>query len=111
MKNKVMVLGTEYTIETRNWDDDRKLHNAYGYIEQYTKKIILREVESDCLTVENPEELRREIARHELVHAFFVESGIDDWFSDEKLVDWIAIMLPKMVHAMHEAGVMPDAHS
>jgi len=44
-----------------------------------------------------------------LVHAFFVESGIDDWFSDEKLVDWIAIMLPKMVRAMQEAGVMPDA--
>ncbi len=41
MKDEVMVLGTVYSVATRPWDDDRKLHDAMGYIERYAKKIVL----------------------------------------------------------------------
>ena len=109
MNGYVTVLGTDYVILLRNWDDDRKLHDAYAYIEPYTKEIVLRELVPDCMTVKRHEQLREEALRHELVHAFLFESGMTDWCDDEKLVEWIAMQLPKMAAAMQEAGAMPHA--
>ena len=43
-----------------------------------------------------------EVIRHELVHAFLYESGLDTqstWARDEEVVDWIAIQFPKMSKA------------
>ncbi len=111
MNSEVNVLGTVYAIETHTWNDDRKLHEALGYVEQYSKKIILKDILADCMTVEDLEQLRREVVRHEIVHAFFFESGMSDWAEDETIVEWIAVMLPKLAAAMREAGAMPDADS
>ena len=111
MNSEVNVLGTVYAIETRKWNDDRKLHEALGYVEQYSKKIILKDIFPDCMTVEDVDQLRREVARHEIVHAFFFESGMSEWAEDETLVEWVAVMLPKLAAAMCEAGAMPDADS
>ena len=51
------------------------------------------------------------VLRHELVHAFLHESGLDKeapWGNEgeELFVDWIALQLPKMVKAMKEAGAL-----
>ena len=44
----------------------------------------------------------KEIMRHELVHAFLSESGLDNYSSDEVLVQWMAAQLPKMFETMKE---------
>ena len=55
-----------------------------------------------------PEELKNKVLRHEIVHAFFHESGCSEWTNDENLVEWIAIQVPKMAKAMKEAGAISD---
>lgn len=46
--------------------------------------------------------------RHELVHAFLWESGLDvqSWANNEEIVDWIAIQFNKMLVAFKEADVI-----
>lgn len=47
------------------------------------------------------------IVRHEIVHAFLKESGLDcnsDWARNEEIVDWIALQGPKIMAAWTEAG-------
>jgi hypothetical protein len=39
------------------------------------------------------------LCRHEVIHAFLCESGLlhnSDWATDEEMVDWFAIQLPKI---------------
>ena len=38
----------------------------------------------------------REVMRHEIIHAFFSEAGLDDYSDNEQLVNWLAIQIPKM---------------
>ena len=35
-----------------------------------------------------------EVMRHEIVHAFLFESGLDEYFENEQLVNWIANSVP-----------------
>lgn len=54
---------------------------------------------------------QKETLRHEIVHAFFDESGLADssstvdgaWTKNEEMVDWIAIQGPKIYKAWKEA--------
>lgn len=38
----------------------------------------------------------KKIIRHELVHAFFMESGMTKYSEDETLVEWVASQFEKM---------------
>lgn len=44
--------------------------------------------------------------RHELIHAFFCEAGLDDYSSNEQLVDWIAIQSPKIFKIFQELEIL-----
>ena len=52
--------------------------------------------------------------RHEIIHAFFNESGLQDdssvpesgWATNEEMIDWIAIQFPKIMNAFKEAECM-----
>ena len=46
----------------------------------------------------------REVLRHELIHAFFSIAGLDGYSNDETLVDWLAVMYPRMTSAFKKAG-------
>lgn len=37
-----------------------------------------------------------QVIRHEVIHAFFAESGLIEYGNDEVLVDWMAKQLPKI---------------
>ena len=103
-KNKVNVLGTEYDIIT---DDSLVLRNCDGECRSYSKEIRIRKVD-DMLCADDATETKEnrynEVMRHELVHAFFDESGLDDYGSNEQLVTWIASQFPKMLKAFQEVG-------
>lgn len=46
---------------------------------------------------------------NEIVHAFLLESGLDEnseWARNEELVDWIAIQGPKIWKAWQEADAV-----
>ncbi|WP_461218455.1 hypothetical protein [Lapidilactobacillus salsurivasis] len=49
--------------------------------------------------MEDLEVYTRKTLRHELIHAFLYESGLDansEWARNEEIVDWIAIQFPKL---------------
>ena len=101
---KVNVLGTEYEIIT---DDSIVYKGVDGICKSYDKEIVIRS-KGEMLGSEDSEaikELRyKEVLRHELIHAFFDESGLDDYSNNEQLVNWIAAQFPKMLKAFIEAG-------
>lgn len=106
---KVNILGTDYEVITQTEEENPKLKEAYGLCEMYSKKIVLSAIKEDVMNVDNIEAFKRKVVRHEIVHAFFAESGLrsnSDYAQNEELVDWIAIQLPKMVKVMGELDVL-----
>lgn len=100
---KANVLGTEYKIIT---DDSIVQDGADGICKSYEKKILIRS-KGEMLGSDDSEEIKdiryKEVLRHELVHAFFEESGLDDYSNNEQLVNWMATQFPKMLKAFIEA--------
>ena len=103
---KVNILGTEYTI----WQDDSlDDHGLDGCCKKYDKEISIRSVEKmleadDKLAAKKNR--HNEVMRHEIVHAIFNESGLDDFANNEQLVDWIAMQFPKMLQAFKDVGCL-----
>jgi hypothetical protein len=104
---KVNILGTDYKIIREKDSKNPKLKDASGYCELYSKKIVLCDDEPDEQTVENFDAYKDKVLRHEIIHAFLGESGLDihcEWAHSEECVDWIARQFPKMRKAMEEAN-------
>lgn len=101
---KVNILGTEYSVAI---DDTLEKTNADGMCKVYDKEISIRSVDS-MLCDEDSTDTKKmrfnEVLRHEIVHAFFNEAGLQEYSADEQLVDWIAIQFPKIRKAFEECG-------
>lgn len=67
---KVNILGTEYEIIEGNAIDHPLLKQYSGYCDYSTKEIIITTDTSDW-EVDDIETTKKEILRHELIHAFF----------------------------------------
>lgn len=99
----VDILGTEYTV-TRNTSAIEGM-GADGICQLYDKKIIYKELKDflgkdDSLTAKRVR--RDQVIRHEVIHAFFAESGLIESGYDEVLVDWIAKQMPKINEAVNK---------
>lgn len=110
--SNVSILGEVYEITTRSVEEDPKLEQCVGYCEQYSKKIVLSDMaaaDKDVMAVENIEEFKKKVLRHEIIHAFFGESGLrscSKYAEDEELIDWIAIQFPKILKAFEQVGAL-----
>lgn len=95
---KVDVLGQEYSLFFES--DDEDFADCDGYCYQFDKKIRVKDKNLQAGETDKGRENRlQQVLRHELVHAFCEESGVD-YDQDEQLVDWIARMIPKIENAM-----------
>lgn len=105
---KINILGTEYTITQSNKVDDLNLENCDGYCDYSVKKIVIDTFQEAPNSVQNLEEYRKQVIRHELVHAFLNESGLngESWGRNEEIVDWIAYQFPKLLKAFEEGGAI-----
>lgn len=104
---KVNVLGTEYNLIESNEANDERLNGRDGYCDTSTKECVVDEMQgTEPGMKKNMPEYKKAVIRHELIHAFLFESGLDicSWAENEELVDWIAIQFPKMLKAFIEAG-------
>ena len=105
---KVSILGTEYEIIEQTEEQNHKLRNNNGLCEIYSHRIILNaDIQEDELTYENFQEFKNRVLRHEIIHAFFAESGLrgnSEYAENEELVDWIAIQLPKINIVLQQIG-------
>lgn len=107
----VNILGTEYKILFQTESDNPKLKDASGLCEQYSKKIVVDDMEKskdEVMTVENLQELKNKVLRHEVIHAFLGESGLrsnSDWAENEEMVDWLAIQFHKIEQVFKELNI------
>lgn len=103
---RVNVLGTDYEIVKASETECSKLAtmNANGLCELYSKEIILDSEMNPNSGKEfaNFKEFEKKVLRHEIVHAFFHESGLDNYTTDEDLVNWIALQFSKILKAFQE---------
>lgn len=120
MKDLVHVLGAEYKIVTKKYNEDSRFEklNCNGYCISNTKTIVIgdlntfKEYEND--TEEEKAIETRDILKHEIVHAFFSESGLKassngvpyGWAENEEMVDWIALQGEKIYQAWKEVEVV-----
>lgn len=108
---KVNILGTEYSISTVSETEEPRLKEAIGICDWTTHEIILKdEIDSDF---GNMEIYRKKVLRHEIVHAFMLECGLDEcslaidsWSENEEMIDWFARQGPKIYKAWQEAGAL-----
>jgi len=104
MKN-VNILGTEYSIEI----DDTLETELDGLCKEYDKRISIRNAGS-MLDDDDSTGVKKirfdEVLRHEIIHAFFYEAGLEDYSDNEQLVDWIAKQFPKLEKAFKEADCL-----
>lgn len=106
---KVNVLGTEYEINYKTLKEDSYLNGVDGYIDTHNKTITYRhyiEEDRDEGTMWPLIENENKALRHELIHAFLFESGLSvnssyacNWATNEEMVDWMAIQMPKIMEA------------
>lgn len=115
----VNVLGTPYEIITKKYTEDDlfKDQECDGYCVGATHKIVLCDLHSLDRWKNEAEETINEFAkqtlRHEIVHAFFNESGltqntntVNAWAVNEEMVDWIALQGIKIYKAWAEVGAI-----
>lgn len=102
---KVDILGTQYDIIKQTISENTKLENANGICEFFAKKIIYDEAQPDRMSYDNLDAFNKKVVRHEVIHAFFGESGLKDYMNDELLVDWIAVQFPKIQKVFEQLGV------
>lgn len=94
---KVNILGTDYTIKQQTQEENPKLLNANGICEFWSKEIIIDPSLPDAESFNNLKAFNQKVLRHEIIHAFFGESGLYGYMRDEVLVDWIVIQFDKIV--------------
>ena len=109
---KVNILGTEYSVsEIPQSRSNGYLSDADGYCDSSIHTIVIDDMsdhEGQPGQKKDLKNYKNKVFRHEIVHAFLEESGIQGecpW-NTEEMVDWVALQLPKIVEACKEVGVM-----
>lgn len=116
MKRTAIILGTEYKIKKKRYEKDVnfKKNGIDGYCDSIEKEIVYCDMST--WPGWNKESLKRcmiaekEILRHEIVHAFLNESGLQEnaiavdgsWASNEEMIDWIALQFPKILEVYRQ---------
>ena len=117
---KVNILGTEYEIIKKKYDEEEAFERRSidGFCDDYTKEIVVCDMHTykgwEHEAEKTIKECEKATLRHEIVHAFLSESGLQDssfaydggWAKNEEMVDWLAIQIPKIHKAFQEVGCL-----
>ena len=117
---EINILGTTYSVIRMNYNEypDFKEKSCDGQCDSIMKKITLCRIKTfpgyENESDEFCELVEKEVLRHEIVHAFFNESGLqgssnvfgDAWTKNEEMIDWIALQAPKLMKAMKDADCL-----
>lgn len=115
----INILGTEYTITFKKYDDDAvfKRFDAAGYCSSSYKEIVICDMSTypnwEDETAFARENQAKKLLRHEIVHAFLIESGLSSnsneseaWADNEEMVDWFALQGPKIYKAWQDVNAL-----
>lgn len=104
---RIDVLGVPYTVRTSTEECDRE--GADGLTDRFKKEIVMKrraDMLGGCDEQDVLATYYRRCQRHELIHAFFFEAGMERYGMDEDLVDLLALKWPQMCEAMRKIGAM-----
>lgn len=103
----VNILGTEYKVIREPFKDK----DIDGYCDYTSREIRIRD--DNVNEVGDFDELMRKQLRHEIIHAFLAESGLQANFEhykqfghEETIIDWIAIQFPKMIKTFQSVNAI-----
>ena len=106
MTVQVNILGAPWTIKEGTEQEYPGLVGCDGYTDSSIRTIIIEKMldNQDPLVKQDLDEYRKTVTRHEIIHAFLFESGLegcscesDNWAMNEEMVDWFAIQFPKIL--------------
>lgn len=107
----VSILGSTWAVKEQSEKENELLRGCDGYCDWTTKEIVVeREIYGN---LGDMEVYIRKVLRHEIVHAFLLESGLhesscntESWANNEEMVDWIARQGQKIYEAWKEVGAL-----
>lgn len=116
----VNILGTDYKIIIKKYDEDElfKKNGWDGYCNEILKEIVVCDMSTypgfEKGAKEEIDLTQKQILRHEIVHAFFDESGLScnslqysgGWAKNEEMVDWFAIQGEKIYKAWESVNAI-----
>lgn len=108
---KIIILGKVWELLERSEAEDSRLKDCDGYCDWTVRQMIVeREMQGSLIDMEV---YIRKVKRHEIVHAFLCECGLnecsspsDAWARNEELVDWVARMGPEIYEAWKAADAL-----
>ena len=107
MKQKLNILGAEWSLEEKTEREESRLKDAAGFCDWTTRTIVVeRELEGN---LGDMEAYIAKVKRHEIVHAFLLESGLSEcspWAPNEEMVDWFARQGLRIIEAWRQADAM-----
>ena len=113
---KVNILGSEWNVKFGNEKEYPNLTNVDGYTDLSIREIVVDDMEVSQGQIGAKTDLKsyqKQVVRHEIIHAFLLESGLDSnsnsadsWAVNEEMVDWFAIQLPKIFKVFNELKLM-----
>lgn len=118
--HSVNVLGQDYEIIVKKYNEDEAFERRHidGYQDGFLKRIVICDLSTYKGWEHEPKECievaQKQTLRHEIVHAFFYESGLADssafsdspWAKNEEMIDWFALQGPKIYKAWQEADAL-----
>lgn len=108
---QVNILGTTYVLKEQTVEENPALLSVDGYCDMTVKEICVRIEPSG--TAADKAWLKKSTIRHEIIHAFLAESGLDVctggcecWATNEEMVDWFALQGPRIYRAWEKVGAI-----
>lgn len=109
----INIMGTDVRVVFREEKQDPQLEEMGGYFDSSENLIVVKIPEKEKNSLGNLENWQKKTLRHEIIHAFLYESGldwsaapVDCWATNEEMVDWFAIQAQKIFKVFQELGVM-----
>lgn len=115
------ILGTIYQAEFKDYKDDPYFESNHcsGYCNALGNKIVICRADTmpdnEDITKEENARYEKLTMRHEILHAFLYESGLDassldpgngGWARNDEMIDWFAAQFPKIMAVYREAGCL-----
>lgn len=98
----INILGTNYKIYFKTEKEEPALAELGGFCDETSKRIVVYDMvhsQSDMCSVSDKKYVQDLVLRHELIHAFLIESGLldeSDWAANEEMVDYFARQFHKI---------------
>lgn len=103
---------SEWDVKFGNEEECPNLAEMDGYTDLSIREIVVDDMKASQGQIgvkSDLESYQKQVVRHEIIHAFLLESGLDSnsneaesWATNEEMVDWFAIQSPKIFKVFNE---------